>query len=313
MSEPKKQSPNRVIELLVHAINQNDQADFYKCAESYRKELAFGGEAHTRLGRILNGRPRSMTLLDSLQGKIKGLVSQRVEEVENVFLSAASRSFLDPLLTEWNNRDLYTYHNLGVRTKLLLYGPSGNGKTTLARYLAREMQLPLVEVKADSIIDSHVGTTGRNINLVFENLKEPCILFWDEVDTIGRRRGNGGRNAGAEVENERMVNSMLLNLDRLDSSVLFVGATNRRDVLDSAFVRRFDAQFEVGGPDPEEKHSFAKQLAAFHQLPEGFMPANYAHLASYSDVRQAVVAGARAYIAGLIQEKEMEGYHQLLP
>ena len=206
MTEQKKPTPAAIIELLVQCINQQDQGAFYQWAETYQKGLAPGGEAHARISRLLRARPRSMSLLDSLQGKMLGLVAQHVPEEENVFISAASRSFLDPLLTEWNNRALYSYHNLGVRTKVLLYGPSGNGKTTMARYLARRMGLPLIEVKADSIIDSRMGSTGRNINLIFENLKEPCILFWDEVDSIGRRRGGLGQDKGVEVENEGMVN-----------------------------------------------------------------------------------------------------------
>ena len=295
--EASKATPASVIEMLVHCVNRNELGAFYQWAEKYRDALSLSGETRGRIARLLRDRPKSMTLLDTLQGKMKGLVSERAEEAENVFISAASQAFLGPLLSEWQHRHLYAYHNLGVRSRVLLHGPTGNGKSTIARYLARQMALPLVEVQADSIIDSGMGRSGRNISAIFENLKEPCILFWDEVDTIGRRRGGAGHDKGVEVENERMVNSILLNLDRLDPAVFFVGATNRRDVLDSAFVRRFDAQFEVGHPGPEEKQAFARQLVAFHQLPADFEPTGYEALASFSDVRQAVIASARRYIA----------------
>lgn len=297
MSDAPKATPANVIEMLVHCANRNEMGAFYQWAERYRDGLSLTGEARGRIARLLRDRPKSMTLLDTLQGKMKGLVGERPEEEENVFISAASEAFLAPLLSEWQHRHLYAYHNLGVRSRVLLFGPTGNGKSTIARYLARQMALPLVEVKADSVIDSGMGRSGRNINAIFENLKEPCILFWDEVDTIGRRRGGVGQDKGVEVENERMVNSMLLNLDRLDPAVIFIGATNRREVLDSAFVRRFDAQFEVGHPEPEEKQAFARQLVAFHQLPADFEPGGYEELASFSDVRQAVIASARRFIA----------------
>ena len=297
MSDSKKPTPANVIEMLVHCVVRNEIGSFYQWAETYQKGLAVGGESYQRITRILKARPKSMTLLDAMQGKMKGLVAERVEEEENVFITAASRAFLEPLLSEWTNRHLYAYHNLGVRSKVLLFGPTGNGKTTLGRYLARQMQLPFVEVKVDSVVDSHMGTTGRNINSIFDGLKEPCVLFWDEVDSIGRRRGGVNRDKGVEVENERMVNSILLNLDRLDPSVIFVGATNRRKVLDPAFVRRFDAQFKVGAPLEQEKQAFAQQLIAYHQLPAGFVPTGYEDLASFSDVRQFVVDAARRYIA----------------
>lgn len=64
-------------------------------------------------------------------------------------------------------------------------------------------------------------------------------MFWDEVDTIGRKRGKGNDSA-AGMENERMVNSILVNIEKLSNDVIFIGATNRREVLDSAFLRRFD-------------------------------------------------------------------------
>jgi SpoVK/Ycf46/Vps4 family AAA+-type ATPase len=297
MGDSKKATPANVIEMLVNCINRNDIGAFYKWAEQYHQGLALGGELHGRMARLLTARPKQMKLLDSLHTKMRGLAEQYDLPDENVFVSAASRAFLEPLMTEWRNRDLYSFHNLGVRTKLLLHGPTGNGKTTIAKHLARQMDLRFVEVKADSMIDSHLGTTGRNINSVFANIKEPCLLFWDEVDSIGRRRGNGKRSDGAEVENERTVNSLLVNIERLDDSVIFVGATNRRDVLDPAFIRRFDAQFEVANPSTEEKRAFAQQLATFHHLPAGFMPTGYDGLVSLSDVKLFVVDAARRFVA----------------
>ena len=197
--------------------------------------------------------------------------------------------------------DYYGFELSGPDRLFLLGDFTVTHNTTIARWLAKQMDLPFVEVKVDSVIDSHLGTSGRNINAIFENLKEPCVLFWDEVDSIGRRRGGVRRDAGTEVENERMVNSILVNLDRLDPAVIFIGATNRRKVLDSAFVRRFDAQFEVGHPLEEEKRAFARQLVAYHQLPADFEPTGYEQLASFSDVRQAVIASARVFISQQIQ------------
>lgn len=304
MSDAKKMTPSNLIEMMVNSINKNDTGAFYTWAERYKEGLAFGGDTHQRIARLLHNKPKFMSLLDNLQSKVKGLVEQRELADENIYISAATESFLKPLLVEWANRDLYNYHGLGVRTKLLLHGPTGNGKSTLCRHIARAADLPFVEVKSDSIISSGLGNTGQNIGRIFENIKQPCVLFWDEIDSIGQRRG-GSSDSSASVENERMVNSMLLNIDRLDSSVIFVGATNRREVLDSAFLRRFDTQFELPNPTTAEKVAFAHQLLAFHRLPNDFLPGGYEDLINLSDVRLYVVAAARKYIAQLVLENQL--------
>ena len=297
---PARLQPATVIELLVTAINTHDKAAFYQIAENYSKSLALNGSVRGRIARILSGRPRSFSLLEGLPKGLSQLVSHRAQQPENLFLTPGIGSFVQELLTEWRNPDVYAYHRLGVRNRLLLHGPTGNGKTSLARYLAREMNLPLLEVMGDNVVNSRLGKTGSNIQDIFAGLTQPCVLFWDEVDTIGRRRGDAAHDMGVEVENERMVNSILLNLDRLDQQVIFIGATNRREVLDPAFVRRFDAQLLLPTPTRGEKAAYAQQLLAHHELPTTYAPDDYAVHDSFSDVRQAVVASARSYVAGKV-------------
>jgi SpoVK/Ycf46/Vps4 family AAA+-type ATPase len=145
------------------------------------------------------------------------------------------------------------------------------------------------------IIDSHVGTSGRNINNIFNQLKTPCVLFWDEVDTIGRKRGVGTESA-AGMENERMVNSILVNIEKLSNEVIFIGATNRKEVLDSAFLRRFDVQFELFGPSELEKQIFLTQICNFYKIPENSISADLTEINNYSDIKLLVLEAARKYI-----------------
>src|SRR5688500_4205051 len=105
------------------------------------------------------------------------------------------------------------------------------------------MELPFVEVNSDMILDSHIGGTSRGIHSIFKELHQPCVLFWDEVDGIGYRRS--GNDKAADRENDRMVNSILINLEKMGENVVFIGATNRMDIIDEAFLRRFDIKLHV--------------------------------------------------------------------
>jgi SpoVK/Ycf46/Vps4 family AAA+-type ATPase len=215
-------------------------------------------------------------------------------------LNDPTKLLLDDLLLEWKNTDVYKYHNLPIRNKILFHGTTGNGKTTIARHVAKLSNLPFVEVNADVIIDSRIGNSGQNISQIFNEIKEPCVLFWDEVDTIGRKRGMANDSA-AGMENERMVNSILVNIEKLSNDVIFIGATNRREVLDTAFLRRFDVQFELTAPDELQKDIFLKQLVEYYKLPESYLEIDLTKLNSYSEIKLMLMDLARKYILSNLQ------------
>lgn len=296
----KKLSPNETIALLVNAINSDSKENFYKTAEQYQKSLAPNGEMSWRIKRLLNDKPKQFTQLSELSSDIKKLIVQKDVGEECVYLNGNAQKFIDDLLIEWKNADLFKYHNLGVRNKILLHGPTGNGKTTIARHIARLTELPFIEVNADLIIDSHIGSSGANIHKIFNQIKMPCVLFWDEVDTIGRARGKGNDSA-AGMENERMVNSILVNIEKLSGEVIFIGATNRREVLDVAFLRRFDCQFELGEPSTTEKDLFAKQLIEYFRLPFETYDSN--DFKNFSEIKLNLIDLARKYVLSEIQTR----------
>lgn len=294
----KKLSANEAIIMLVNAINSDNKAEFYNILERYLKGLAVTGEYSQRLKIALFRKPRVIQLSELPMDLKKLIIQSGQEEGSPVYTNQKTRKFLDQLILEWKHSEDFRYHNLRVRNKLLLHGPTGNGKTTLARYIATRLGLPFIEVNADYMIDSHVGKSGANIYNLFNNLQQPCVLFWDEVDTIGRARGKDNDSA-AGMENERMVNSVLVNLDKLKDKVLFIGATNRMEVLDAAFLRRFDTRFEVGKPEEEEKQSFARQLIAYYKLPLGDY--NTSPFNSLAEINLDLADRARQYILSKIQ------------
>jgi MoxR-like ATPase len=295
--EEKKLSATDAIRRMILAINAGQEGDFYKVAGEFSDSLAHGGNTRWKIQGAIAQRPMRLRKLDDLPHNIKHLLIQSPQKEENVFLSDYVKEFIKTLLFEWEHKEAYAIHNIPARNKILLHGPTGNGKTTIARYIARKSGLPFVEINSDSVIDSHIGSTSSNIHNVLNTIKEPCVLFWDEIDSIGYKRG-AGKDAAAH-ENSRMVNSILINIERLENQIIFIGATNRVNVLDAAFMRRFDVKLEIPAPSTLEKCLFVDQLLTYHKLPVPAYTEDLTHLESFSDIKNKIIEIGRAYILTL--------------
>ncbi len=136
---------------------------------------------------------------------------------------------------------------------VLLIGPPGTGKTLLARAVAGEAGVPFFAISGSDFVEMFVGMGAARVRDMFEQAKEkaPCIVFIDEIDSVGRQRGTG--LGGGHDEREQTLNQLLAEMDGFSSQkgVIIVAATNRPDVLDSALLRpgRFDRQITVDRPD----------------------------------------------------------------
>jgi SpoVK/Ycf46/Vps4 family AAA+-type ATPase len=141
------------------------------------------------------------------------------------------------LLEEFRRADDVRRHGLPVRSKLLFCGPPGCGKTLCAEVLAGELGLPLFAVKLDRLISSYLGETATNVRKIFEFArKQPCVLLLDEFDALARSRDDSGEHN----ELRRVVNSLLIFIDRIQPKGFLIAATNLQTALDSAVWRRFD-------------------------------------------------------------------------
>ncbi len=139
---------------------------------------------------------------------------------------------------------------LPMRNRILLCGPPGNGKTTLAGAIAKEMKLPMLSLKSQSIIDSYIGKTSRYIEQIFDFVQNNnCLLFIDELDSIGSKRSSG---SSGQREYNVIVNSLLMNLDRLSDNCVVIAATNKKDLIDGALLRRFNVDFYLEAPAKPE-------------------------------------------------------------
>jgi len=146
------------------------------------------------------------------------------------------------------------------RSGLLVYGPPGTGKTLLAKAVATECRLPFLSVKGPELLDMYIGESERKVREVFERARgaAPCVVFFDELDSLAPARGAGGDSAGVM---DRVVAQLLAEMDGAlamggAEGIFVVGATNRPDLLDPALLRpgRLDTAIWVGvDPSPENK------------------------------------------------------------
>ena len=143
---------------------------------------------------------------------------------------------------------------LKVPKGVLLEGPPGTGKTLLARAVAGEAGVSFIQVSGSEFIQMFVGVGASRVRDIFKLAKEnsPCVVFIDEIDAVGRKRGEQFGGGGNE-EREQTLNQILTNMDGFEKtdSIVVLAATNRVDILDSALTRsgRFDRKIQVGLPD----------------------------------------------------------------
>ncbi len=156
------------------------------------------------------------------------------------------------------------FKNLGARIPhgVLMVGPPGSGKTYLAKAVAGEAQVPFFSISGSDFVEMFVGVGAARVRDLFEVAKKnaPCIVFIDEIDAVGRRRGisvNGGND-----EREQTLNALLVEMDGFETEhdIIIMAATNRPDVLDPALMRpgRFDRQITVDAPDVKGREAILK-------------------------------------------------------
>ncbi|XP_070119379.1 mitochondrial inner membrane m-AAA protease component AFG3L1 isoform X10 [Equus caballus] len=156
------------------------------------------------------------------------------------------------------------YQDLGAKIPkgAVLTGPAGTGKTLLAKATAREASVPFITVNGSEFLELFVGVGPARVHDMFAMARKnaPCILFIDEIDAIGRKRGRG--HLGGQSEQENTLNQMLVEMDGFNSStnVVVLAGTNRPDILDPALMRRgrFDRQIYISPPDIKGRSSIFK-------------------------------------------------------
>jgi cell division protease FtsH len=156
------------------------------------------------------------------------------------------------------------FASMGARIPkgVLLVGPPGTGKTLLSRAVAGEANVPFFSISGSEFVEMFVGVGASRVRDLFAKAKKnaPCIIFVDEIDAVGRRRGSG--MGGGHDEREQTLNQILVEMDGFEQgeNVIVLAATNRADVLDPALLRpgRFDRRVNIGLPDRKDREAILK-------------------------------------------------------
>lgn len=243
---------------LLRSGSSGDQLGFRKTAQALIEEERQKGHRvlATRLVKSLE--PTVVLMNPSVVPKSNGngtshrdLVFEITPErtLESLVLAGRIRDQVKEFVEEQHRAELLHSHNLRARNRILLAGPPGNGKTTLAEALASELMYPLLAVRYDTLVGSYLGETSSRLRHVIEFAKtQRCVLFFDEFETLGKERGDTHETG----EIKRVVSSLLLQIDELPDYVVVVAASNHPELLDRAVWRRFQLRLELPLPTREQ-------------------------------------------------------------
>ena len=243
-------------------------------------------------------------------------------------------------------RDPHKFERLGgkIPKGVLLVGPPGTGKTLLARAVAGEAGVPFFSISGSDFVEMFVGVGASRVRDMFEQAKKnaPCIIFVDEIDAVGRKRGS---SMGGNDERDQTLNAMLVEMDGFNDNqgIIVIAATNRVDVLDAALTRpgRFDRQIQVPNPDFVGREKILKvhsrkvpigpdvNIKTVAKGTPGFSGADLANLVNeaallaarrskrivtakeFEDARDKILMGAeRRTLLMTEEEKRMTAYHE---
>lgn len=174
---------------------------------------------------------------------------------DNLIADAKIRTQLDFFIKEHKALELLREHNLPVSNRVLLHGPSGCGKTLASYVIAGELEKLMIVVNLGAVVSSKLGETSKNLAKLFRKAAaEECIIFLDEFDSLGKVRDYSQDHG----EMKRVVNTILQLFDYLPQNSIVIAATNQKEMVDEALLRRFDLSIQFPLPDAEK----VKELVA---------------------------------------------------
>lgn len=219
----------------------------------------------------MRGQADSAQLPDRIADLVYSIPAQR--RLSELVLKAEVVEQIEELIHEFSNAALLRSHSLEPRHTVLLVGPPGNGKTSLAEAFAAELGLPLLSLRYDAIVDSFLGETSNRLRKLIEYATlTPCVLFFDEFDAVGKERSDAQETG----EIKRVVSSLLMQMDRLPSHTLVICATNHPELLDRAVWRRFELKLEIERPDHIQLVNWFLQFEKSLTGPAGISPDQFA-------------------------------------
>lgn len=300
---------------LVRAGARGDQPLFRKVLEAMiaeEREKQHNVLADRLAENLSNGAPVS-ALQPNRRPPSSELVHQvaPVKRMDDLILPEQVRAGCMELIEEQHRVDILRSHNVEPRHRILLVGPPGNGKTSLAEVIAAELSVQLLVVRYEALIASFLGETAVRIATLFgEARRQHCVLFFDEFDVIGKERGDIHETG----EIKRAVSSLLLQIDSLPSYVVVITATNHPELLDRAVWRRFQLRLELPAPSAQQVAHWLRNFerrtsfdfgASHTTIAKRLRPESFAELEQFGlDVqRRYILALPKADIRRILDER----------
>ena len=192
-------------------------------------------------------------------------------QLDDIVLNKQTRQNVNQLIEEQRRAGLLRAHGVDPRHRIMLVGPPGNGKTSLAEAIAEALIVPFFIIRYEALIGSYLGETAQRLKHVFDFIRTtPCVIFFDEFDAVGKERGDLHETG----EIKRVVSSLLMHVDELPSYSVIIAASNHAELLDRAVWRRFQLRLTLPNPTSKELQTyFEKHFQQFDGTP-GISPEN---------------------------------------
>lgn len=218
------------------------------------------------------------------------------KKLADLILPNEVQQICQSLIQEQHRVDLLRSYNLEPRNRVLLIGPPGNGKTSLAEAIAEALMVPLLVVRYEGVVGTFLGETAVRLRKLFEYAStRNCVLFFDEFETLGKERGDLHETG----EIKRVVSSLLMQIDNLPSHAMIIGATNHAELLDRAVWRRFQIRMTLPSPTCARLTEWFGKFEHRIGIPLGYTPTYLAKQlpkASFAEVEEFCTTVYRQYV-----------------